>query len=390
MKDNLYSVKVNRDILSLWKGRRPLLNRLDLELTERCNNNCIHCYINLPADDSIAKKRELSTEEIKDILREATSLGCLTVRFTGGEPLVREDFEELYLFARKLGLKVVLFTNATLITPHLAEIFARIPPLEKIEVTVLGLKKQSYEAATGVLGSFEAAFRGIDLLTKKNIPFLVKSALLPSNRGEMEVFETWAAAIPWMDIPVSYSMFFDLRCHRDSEKKNHSIKKLRVSPEEGLQVLTRRREQYLKEMEQFCSKFMAPPGDTLFSCGAGMGGGCVDAYGHFQLCMLLRHPDTIYDLKKGSLKEALTDFFPLIRKIKATNAEYLNRCAICFLKSLCLQCPAKSWMEHDTLDSRVVYLCEIAHVQARYLGLVKEGSMSWEMQNWGNLTHGNL
>ena len=85
------------------KGR-PLLGRLDMELTERCNNNCIHCYINLPADDP-CKARELSAEKIKAILSEAASLGCLTVRFTGGEPLLRNDFQEIYLFARRLGLE---------------------------------------------------------------------------------------------------------------------------------------------------------------------------------------------------------------------------------------------------------------------------------------------
>ena len=88
-----------------------------MELTERCNNNCIHCCINLPVDDKEAQSQELTTAEWKSLLEEAASLGCLSVRFTGGEPLLREDFEELYLVARRLGLKVLLFTNATLSPP---------------------------------------------------------------------------------------------------------------------------------------------------------------------------------------------------------------------------------------------------------------------------------
>jgi MoaA/NifB/PqqE/SkfB family radical SAM enzyme len=110
------SYVVERDIgQALWQDRRPLLGRLDMELTERCNNNCIHCCINLPADDQAARERELSTAQIIAILTEAASLGCMTVRYTGGEPLLREDFEELYLFARRLGLKVLLFTKSC---PH--------------------------------------------------------------------------------------------------------------------------------------------------------------------------------------------------------------------------------------------------------------------------------
>ena len=219
-----YVLKQDINKASLWKNSKPILGRLDIELTERCNNNCIHCCINLPADDLAAKNKELSAAEIKNILKEAVSLGCMSARFTGGEPLLREDFEELYIFARKLGLKILLFTNATLITTDLAELFSRIPPLEKIEVTVYGMKKSSYEAVTRAPGSFEVAWRGINLLLERKIPFVVKGALLPPNKDEIDEFEKWAAAILWMDKPPSCSMFFDLRCRRDDPKKNLIIR----------------------------------------------------------------------------------------------------------------------------------------------------------------------
>jgi len=96
---NPYIVRLSSQGSPLWETTRPILMELDIELTERCNNNCIHCCINLPADDLMAKERELSTSAIKGILKEAASLGCLSVRFTGGEPLLREDFEELYFYS---------------------------------------------------------------------------------------------------------------------------------------------------------------------------------------------------------------------------------------------------------------------------------------------------
>ena len=68
--------------------------------------------------------------------------------------------------------------------------------------------------------------------------------------------------------------------------------------------------------------------------------------------------------------------------MRATNPEYLNRCAGCFLKGLCEQCPAKSWMEHGTLDTPVEYLCGVAHAQARYLGLITDQEKAWEVEDW--------
>lgn len=376
MTAGAYVIKLPIQRVSLWKKHKPLLGRLDMELTERCNNNCLHCCINLPKDDLGAQRRELSTGAIKNILREAVTLGCLSVRFTGGEPLVRDDFEDLYIFSRKLGLKVLLFTNATLITLHLAKLFTKIPPLERIEISVYGMRKSSYEAVSRVPGSFKSAWQGINLLLKQKVPFVVKSALLPFNKDEISEFEKWAGSIPWMAKPPSYSMFFDLSCRRDV-KRNALIKKLRVTPEEGLKIIARQKDKYLKGMQEFCSKFMRPAGDRLFACGAGRMSGCVDAYGSFQLCMLLRHPDTVYDLRRGSLKDALEHFFPKVRETKATNPEYLKRCAVCFLKGLCEQCPAKSWMEHGSLDTPVEYLCEIAHTKARFLGLIKGKEKAW-------------
>ncbi len=108
----------------------------------------------------------------------------------------------------------------------------------------------------------------------------------------------------------------------------------------------------------------------------------MDAYGMYQMCMLLRHPDTVYDLHRGTLREAAVEVMPRVRELRATNPAYLNRCARCFLKGLCEQCPGKSWAEHGTLDTPVEYLCQVAHAQAVHLGLLAEGEQAWEIADW--------
>ncbi len=373
-----------RSVKRLPKRLAPRLGRLDIELTERCNNDCIHCCINLPAGDEAARIRETTTDRIKAILTEAASLGCLRVRFTGGEPLLRHDFEELYLFARRLGMRVIIFTNATLITPALADLLARVPPLAKIEITVYGMSAASYEAVSRSPGSFTRFRRGVELLLERNVPFILKSALLPPNRHEIDAFEAWCATIPWMDKPPSYSMFFDLRNRRDDEEKSRLIAAMRLSPEDGLAVLARDESGYRKTMREFAEKFMGPPGDILFRCGAGRGL-CIDAYGRAQPCMGLRAPKLSMDIagctSPSPLADALESFASL-GEMRATNPAYLMRCANCFLKGLCEQCPAKSWSEYGTPDTPVEYLCDIAHEQARFLGWLKDGESAWTVKAW--------
>jgi radical SAM protein with 4Fe4S-binding SPASM domain len=377
-----YTKKLKPHEFNIWQDKRPLLGKLDIELTERCNNDCVHCCINLPANDRKAKSREMGTDRIKDLLVQAEKLGCMQVRFTGGEPLLRPDFEELYIFARKLGLKVLVFTNARLLDDKLADLFKRIPPLVTIEITVYGMHEESYEAATRAPGSFKQFRRGVDLLLHRKIPFVVKSALLPQNMHEIDEFEAWAGTIPWMTKAPSYSMFFDLRnrCEVVDEGKNIMIRSVRLTPEEGLKILTRDAEKYRKGINEFASKFMGPPGDKLFRCGAGCGM-CIDAYGIAQPCMGVRAPVLTYDTAEHSL-ETILEKFKGLKDMRTTNQDYLKRCARCFLKGLCEQCPAKSWDEHQTLDTPVEYLCEVAHAQARWMGWLAENEFGWEVDNW--------
>ena len=379
-----------RHVKQLTKPLASRLGQLDIELTERCNNDCIHCCINRPATDVDARAREMTTEQVKDILQEAADLGCLRVRFTGGEPLLRADFEELYIYARRLGLKVLLFTNARLITPHLADLLAGIPPLVSIEITVYGMHAESYQAVTRAPGSFAQFWRGVNLLLERNVPFVVKSALLPQNKHEIDEFEAWARTIPWMTERPAYSMFFDLRDRRDDAGKNRLIESLRLSPQDGLAVLARDEAKYRKVMAEFASKFMGPCGGQLFCCGAGCGI-CVDAYGRAQPCMGIRAPELTYEVVGANghsfLRDAM-DRFSHLRELRTTNPDYMRRCAVCFLKGFCEQCPAKSWVEYDgTLDTPVEYLCELAHAQARYLGWLSGNEHGWEVVNWRERTH---
>jgi MoaA/NifB/PqqE/SkfB family radical SAM enzyme len=404
----------------------PRLGRIDVELTERCNNDCIHCCICLPEGHEEARRREMSTIEVVDLLEQACDLGCLSVRFTGGEPLLRDDFEELYLAARRLGLRVLLFTNGRRLTPRLADLFARVPPLEPMEVTVYGMRERSYESVTRRRGSHGEFRRGVALLEERGVRFILKGTWLPPNYSDVDDLDDWAVGNRAMQgrLP-SHSLFFELRGRRpaavcaagvpcaaigaretafwwpDPRRRSEAIRSLRPSPRDGVSFISGRdRDRYLESMRQFCNKFMGAAGDRLFTCGAGRGT-CVDAYGSAQMCMPLRHPEMVVDLRSGtrgsgdsrrgartggklvtgSLRRSLTEVFPRLRELRATDSDYLATCARCFLKGLCEQCPGKSWSEHGALDRRVEYLCEVAHEQARDLGLLLPGERAWEVDD---------
>jgi radical SAM protein with 4Fe4S-binding SPASM domain len=357
------------------------LKRLDIELTERCNNSCQHCYINLPENDAEALKEELTTDQLKNILQQAADLGVLTVRFTGGEPLIRRDFTELYMFARRLGMKVLLSTNGRGITLEIAKLLASVPPLEAVEITVYGMHPESYDAVACSTGAYAEFRQGIELLLKHNVRFTVKGVLLPQNMSEIDEFESWAATLTQEENPPSITLLLEMRCRHNSPQQNKRIQDLRMSPEDVVKTINRHKEIYIKDTERFIERFLGPKGDELFCCGAGKAIS-IDAYGRIQPCLMMRDPSLVLDSGFVELSEALDAFPKMLMQRKATNPDYLKRCSRCFLIGLCEQCPAKSWSEHRTLDTPVEYLCDVAHAQAYDLGLLEEGEHGWEVEDW--------
>jgi MoaA/NifB/PqqE/SkfB family radical SAM enzyme len=119
----------------------------------------VHCYVNKPAGSREERERELGLERLKQLVDEMVAEGTLFVLFTGGEVLVRRDFPELYLYARAKGLLVTIFTNGTLVTERIADLFAEHRP-EKIEISLYGMTRETYDRVTRVPGSFDKCMDG--------------------------------------------------------------------------------------------------------------------------------------------------------------------------------------------------------------------------------------
>jgi len=354
---------------ALWKrmqNKRNLVS-FDLEITARCNNNCSHCYINLPVNDKEAKGKELSLNEIKRIVDEAVSLGALWCLITGGEPLLREDFFDIYLYLKKKGLLVSVFTNANLINSRHIEFFKKYPPRD-IEVTVYGTTKQTYERITRKTGSFAAFLNGLNLLLDNGIKVRFKTMALRSNLHELpEIFRFCRKRTKDY---FRFDPFLHLRFDRDI-KKNEEIKSERLSPKE-IVAIERQDPERFQALEKNCHKlinndFSRFNCNHLFHCGSGNGSFTVSYDGFLHLCSSLYHPECICDLKKKDLNWAWHKFIPQVRDMRSDSRDFLENCRVCPIINLCMWCPAYSYLENKQMDKPVDYFCKIAHLRAEVL-----------------------
>ncbi len=366
--------------LPLWnrlKERHAVLS-FDLEITARCNNNCRHCYINLPVNDREAQSTELSLPEISGIADQAVALGAMWVLISGGEPLLREDFPEIYLNLKRKGLLVSVFTNATLLRDEHIALFRKYPPRD-MEVTVYGASQEIYERVTRRPGSFAAFTKGLNRLLKSDVKVRLKAMAMRSNFHEMPAIAAFCR--PRTKDYFRFDPQLHLRFDRN-EGRNAEIRAERLTPEE-IVALEGADERRISALRAGCDDlidagFTRRGCDHLFHCGAGTGSFNVGYDGRFRLCSSLWAPETMYDLRRGTLREAWEQLVSKVRDKRSSRREFRETCRKCALTNMCLWCPAHSWLETGEMDAPVEYFCQVAHARA---DAIKKNSQESEVRS---------
>lgn len=344
-----FSEKIH--VLSPGK-RLPMV--ASLELTYRCNNRCIHCFCNLPANDAAAKGRELTTAEVKSLLDDLAAMGTLWLLITGGEPLLREDFEEIYLHAKARGFIVTLFTNGTLLDERTMALLKRFRPFV-MEITLYGATKEVYEKVTGVAGSFERCMRGIRQVVEAGLQLKLKSMAIRANQHEIADMER-------LSRELGCEFHFDTMIQKRIDEHGHPPpEESRISAEDVVRLdlsFPKRLDAY----REFCERFIGKSSDTrsLYKCSAGKRMIHINPYGEAMGCMMMVKDG--FSLREHGLAWA---WEVGIAAAVGREKDFPLPCDDCELVNLCGQCPAWSILEHGDERKELTYLCDVAKERAK-------------------------
>ena len=281
------------------------------DITYRCNERCVHCY--LDHDDH----GELSTSEIKRVLKELADAGTFFLTFSGGEVLMRRDFFELLAYARGLMFNVRIKTNAVMIREVEARRMLELG-VDQIQVSIYSHRAEVHDGITKLPGSLRRSIEAIRFLTQQGLRVVIANVLMTSNVRDGSGVQALAR-----ELGVQYTLDPTITPKMDGDT---SILNLRI-PGEALNGVFRN-EDLVGNVEEFCAPPPPPDEDVMegYACSAGHTLAYISPYGDVFPCVQ-------FPLPSGNLRrQKFIDIWQHsseLHEVRSIRARDLPVCSTC-------------------------------------------------------------
>ena len=342
-----------------WISQRKPFSVL-FELTSRCNMNCIHCYLK---NNHISE--ELSYDEIIEIIDILYEKSILFLTFTGGEVLTRKDFIDIYLYAKKKGFLVEVFTNGYLINKQLIEIFKKYPPL-LVDISLYGADEKTYYQITGIKGAFSRVIENCRQLKEAKIRTFFKSPIIKPTLSQIHNMQKIADDI---GVPFIYSFEICSAINGDCSPKTLQVSLSQILKNEFLnyyEQIKNGQRQKKQEISQIEKDVIA--NDHVYTCNVALNSFVIDYKGRMLPCMKLRHHGI--KLTKDNY-DLIWDNFKQYCELKCS-PNY--PCYGCDSRYYCDICPGEmEFLYHDS-EYRNERLCLCAKIRKQFYN----GEISFE------------
>lgn len=328
-----------------------------LNLTQRCNLACDHCYL----DAKVLKEgstKELNTGEIKSVLDDIAALSpeCMVV-LTGGEPLLRRDIEELATHASKQGLMVVVGSNGLLLTPERVETLKRAG-ISGIGISLDSLVPEKHDAFRGRNGAWNKTMAAIDACVAGNLAFQLHFSVTDDTADEIDDMVAFARDAGAMVLNVFFLVctgrgekYSDIL----AEKYEHVLRRVAHAASNEKRLMVRAKcAPHFKRIAMEIN-----PNWPITSAHGYDAGGCIAATRYVRITPEGDvTPCPYIDTSAGSVRDTpLSELWreaPVFQAMRAPKLE--GRCGACEYQKLCGGCRARPLARDGNLMGED-YLC---------------------------------
>ncbi|MBV8053311.1 MAG: radical SAM protein [Acidobacteriaceae bacterium] len=314
--------EVNQKALALGV---PLSVHLDV--TYRCNERCVHCY--LDHEDH----GEMTTAEIKSLLKQLADAGVLFLTLSGGEVLMRRDFLEIVTHARRLLFNVKIKTNGVMIREEEAKRLRELG-VEQIQISVYSHQAEVHDAITKLPGSHKRTIEAIRFLKTQGLKVVIANVLMVGN---VQDYTGVMALARELDVPYTIDPTITPKMDGDT-----SLLDLRIDGSDLQEVF--HDHSLVGDAEEFCAP-PGPPGDDImdgYPCSAGHTACYISPYGDVFPCVQFPLPcGNVRKESFGDIWRNSTQF----REVRSIRARDLTVCSSCAHVGTCTRCPGLAYME---------------------------------------------
>ena len=352
--DDIFLKKAQSQILDFatdkraeWEREHKLYSVI-FELTPRCNFNCVHCYLN----EHHASK-ELSYDEIIEIIDILYDNEVLFLTFTGGDVFTRTDFLQIYIYAKKKGFIIEIYTNGALITDEIIEVFRKYPPL-LVDISLYGSCEETYYKVTKVRGIFEKVLQNIQKMLAAKIRVSVKAPVLNLYYDELPQIKNIAE-----DFGIPFRTGFEIFPSIDNDD---SVQQYGVATADALRYEF---SEFEKRPRTFGEAYDVEIVDLvkerpLFRCKLGRASCAIDYEGRMCPCMSFRH------VGKRITRENFKQIWYGFRDYPRMRASETYKCLKCKAYDFCDICPAMMQFVHGDLEHVDEHFCVSAKARYEY------------------------
>jgi AdoMet-dependent heme synthase len=300
---------------------------VQLDLTYRCNERCVHCYLDHHDHG------EMTTGEIIDLLEQMAAAGVFFLTLSGGEILLRKDFFEILEHAAAKGFCLKLKTNALLIGKREAERIRQLG-VESVQISIYSHRAEVHDAITKIPGSLARSVRAIRFLRACGLPVIMANVIMGSTFADYPGVRALAEelGVPCTIDPTITPMM-------DGDR---SILRLNVNPEQLRQIF--HDQDLVGNEEQFCAPPAAADEDVLDStpCSAAHTACYVSPYGDVYPCV--QFPLPTGNVRKTPFVE-IWRHSPQMNEVRSIRLRDLPVCSSCTHLAGCTRCPGLAYFE---------------------------------------------
>lgn len=179
-------LKSTQDFLDEFFNGKPQLSNLHVEITSKCNERCVHCYI--PHE---SKFRDIDPQLFYTILEQSKNINLLHLTLSGGEPMLHKNFCDFLARCREYDLAVSVLSNLTLLNDEIIRVM-KSNPLLGVQVSLYSMDPIVHDEITQMKGSFEKTKHAILKLVENDIPLQISCPILKQNKNSYEKVIEWA------------------------------------------------------------------------------------------------------------------------------------------------------------------------------------------------------